>query len=46
MEAGSAEGTVSYIIQKVLEELRLEFSQVQLLEKTTLSGALAQGDRA
>ena len=42
MDAGSAEGTVSYIIEKVLEELRIEFSQVQLLEQTTLSGALAQ----
>ena len=30
MEAGSAEGTVSYIIEKVLEELRIEFSQVPL----------------
>ena len=42
MDAGSAEGTVAYIIEKVLEELRIEFSQVQLLEQTTLSGALAQ----
>ena len=33
---------VSYIIEKVLEELRIEFSQVPLLEQTTLSGALAQ----
>ncbi|HIX29180.1 MAG TPA: ATP-binding protein [Candidatus Blautia stercoravium] len=42
MDAGSGEETVSYIIQKVLEELRVEFSQVSLLEQTTLGGALAQ----
>lgn len=41
MNAGSAEETVSYITQKVLDELKTEYSEVTFSEKTTLGGALA-----
>lgn len=41
MNAGSAEETVSYITQKVLDELKTEFPEVIFSEKTTLGGALA-----
>lgn len=35
MNAGSAEETVSYITQKVLDELKTEYSEVTFSEKTT-----------
>lgn len=41
LDAGSAEKNVSYITQKVINELKAEFPNVFFSEDTTLGGALA-----
>lgn len=46
MDAGNAEKTVSYITQKVINELKAEFPNVLFSENTTLGGALADVTQA